>query len=87
MIHRLMRYVFAMVFAGLAACLWFYVYRAIGAGYVMRPRGNAWWRETRYYDRDSEVFRFWLTVGMWGVLGLLASFAAVRSLMTDEIAN
>lgn len=82
-----MRYVFATVFAGLAAWLWFYVYRAIRVGYVMRPRGNAWWREPRYYHRDNEVFRFWITVGVWSVLGLLATTAAVQSLMTDEVAN
>lgn len=76
-----MQYFFSAMFAALAAVLWRHVWCAVRAGIVLKPRGNAWWREYRYYQREDEPIRYWISVAVHGVMALLATAATIGVLV------
>ena len=76
-----MRWFLTVVFAVLAAWLWWYVYQAVTCGVVQKPRGNAWWRDPRHYERDTTPVRFWGCVAVYTVMALLAAAAGIQCLV------
>lgn len=79
-----MQYFLAVLFCLLSGFLSWSVYRAIRHGVVQRPPGNAWWREARYYERDVEPLRFWISVAVSIVLALLAAAAGIQSFVLQQ---
>jgi hypothetical protein len=75
------RWFLAVIFAVLAASLWWYIYHAVTSGVVQRPRGNAWWRDPCHYECDVTPVRFWGSVVVYVILAGLSVAAGIQCLV------
>lgn len=78
-----MRYLLSGLFAIVATIMWRYVWCAVASGIVLKPRGKAWWRDDRYYERESEPIRFWISIGAHAVVALLGMIVTIATLIRE----